>query len=147
MSKATWSNNKASVAIDTTSSASRNTSQQNLTSNAASIANGASLVKNTGTALEGIQSSVTGIVDRLRSIAAATSDQSRGLTEVNEAVSDLERVTQQNAGMFEETTAANAMLAGSADELNALMKSFSLSDRPQTTAEPVPVMPPLRAAS
>ncbi|MBS8228662.1 methyl-accepting chemotaxis protein [Vannielia litorea] len=111
------------------------------------IANGASLVKNTGTALEGIQSSVTGIVDRLRSIADATSDQSRGLTEVNEAVSDLERVTQQNAGMFEETTAANAMLAGSADELNALMKSFSLSDRPVSTAEPVPVMPPLRAAS
>ena len=111
------------------------------------IANGASLVKNTGTALEGIQSSVTGIVDRLRSIADATSDQSGGLTEVNEAVSDLERVTQQNAGMFEETTAANAMLAGSADELNALMKSFSLSDRPVSTAEPVPVMPPLRAAS
>ncbi|QDC09012.1 methyl-accepting chemotaxis protein [Oceanicola sp. D3] len=115
------------------------------------ISNGASLVKNTGTALEGIQASVTGIVERLRSIADATSDQSRGLSEVNEAVSELERVTQQNAGMFEETTAANAMLAGSADELNALMKGFSLAEDNASVAtkppQDIPVMPPLRAAS
>ncbi|MGR3793994.1 methyl-accepting chemotaxis protein [Vannielia sp. SX4] len=114
------------------------------------ISGGAALVKNTGTALEGIQSSVTGIVERLRSIADATSDQSRGLSEVNTAVSDLERVTQQNAGMFEETTAANAVLAGSADELNALMKGFSLGaalEPAQDAPEAHPVMPRLRAAS
>ncbi len=116
------------------------------------ISTGAALVKNTGTALAGIQASVTGIVDRLRSIADATSDQSRGLGEVNEAVSDLERVTQQNAGMFEETTAANTMLAGSANELNALMKGFSLGQGAAGGAEtqdsgPIPVMPRLRAAS
>ncbi|MCO6381206.1 methyl-accepting chemotaxis protein [Oceanicola sp. 502str15] len=110
------------------------------------ISGGAALVKNTGTALEGIQSSVTGIVERLRSIAEATTDQSRGLSEVNEAVSNLERVTQQNAGMFEETTAANAMLSGSADELNALMKGFTLGQGDEPP-QAIPVMPHLRAAS
>jgi len=112
------------------------------------IAGGAALVKTTGTALEGIQGSVTRITERLRSIAEATADQSRGLGEVNQAISELERVTQQNAGMFEETTAANAMLAGSADRLTDLMRGFRLDAASEAdTAATAPAMPPMRAAS
>jgi methyl-accepting chemotaxis protein len=88
------------------------------------IAGGADLVNQTGHALKGIQNSVDSITQRLRSVATATSEQSASLSNVNSAVTDLEGVTQQNAAMFEETTAANTQLSDGAKTLNSLVQSF-----------------------
>jgi len=123
-----------------------------ISNSVAEIAGGATLVNQTGTALAGIQNAIGKITERLRNIAEATSDQSRGLTELNGAISELEVVTQQNAGMFEETTAANTLLAGNVQRLNSLVETFSLGQPGKmrlpglATADGPVEMPPMRAA-
>ena len=57
-------------------------------------------------------------------IAAATNEQSIGLNEVNLAVSHMDQVTQQNAAMVEEVTAAAASLKGEGVELARLVTRF-----------------------
>jgi methyl-accepting chemotaxis protein len=63
-------------------------------------------------------------------------------------------VTQQNAAMFEETTAASQNLMSQADALSARMARFRVGDRPDTawrntggTPRPVPAAPPPAASS
>ncbi|MGH1330194.1 MAG: methyl-accepting chemotaxis protein [Paracoccaceae bacterium] len=96
-----------------------------INSSVTQVADGVDLVNQTGTALSGIQTAVSDIDKGMRSIAASTQDQSRGLSEVNTAISALENVTQQNAAMFEETTAANTILFSSSKRLNDLVEKFS----------------------
>lgn len=96
-----------------------------INSSVTQVADGVELVNQTGTALSGIQSAVSNIDKGMRSIAASTQDQSRGLSEVNVAIAALENVTQQNAEMFEETTAANTSLFSSSKRLNDLVEKFS----------------------
>lgn len=91
------------------------------------ISSGAELVNKTGRALEGIKNSVDKITRRLSSVAGATSDQSRNLSNVNASVGELEGVTQQNAAMFEETTAANTQLSNSARYLSDMVNTFVTS--------------------
>lgn len=99
------------------------------------VASGAELVNKTGHALEGIQKSVDSITQRLRSVAKATAEQSSSLTSVNSAVTALEGVTQQNAAMFEETTAANTQLSEGANTLNQLVQTFITEAASPSTAE------------
>lgn len=50
--------------------------------------------------------------------------QARQLSEVNTSISELEGVTQQNAAMFEQTTAANSLLSNSAQSLSDMVSIF-----------------------
>lgn len=88
------------------------------------ISNGADLVDRTGQALGGIKNSVDQITTRLRSSAASMEAQARQLSEVNTSISELEGVTQQNAAMFEQTTAANSLLSNSAQSLSDMVSIF-----------------------
>jgi methyl-accepting chemotaxis protein len=67
-------------------------------------------------------------------ISAATQEQSTGLSEINSAVSQLDKVTQQNAAMVEETTAASSALTQEARELSQLTNRFSV--RGQSSGRP-----------
>ncbi|SLN49614.1 Methyl-accepting chemotaxis protein II [Aquimixticola soesokkakensis] len=107
-----------------------------INSSVTQVANGAKVVNQTGDALTGIQASVDKITSRLRSIAESTSDQSQGISEVNDAISKLEAVTQQNAAMFEETTAANGLLFKGTAELADLVATFNTSGVPSAGAPP-----------
>jgi len=102
-----------------------------ISSSVAQITDGVDLVNSTGTALEGIQSAIDKITSSMRSIARSTHEQSRGLNEANQAINDLESVTQMNAAMFEETTAANSILAEGTQELNRLVERFTVGDGAQ----------------
>ncbi|GAA3853488.1 methyl-accepting chemotaxis protein [Celeribacter arenosi] len=88
------------------------------------IASGADLVDRTGTALGGIRTSVEQITTRLRASSRATADQSENLALVNRSISALESVTQKNAAMFEQTTAANVLLSEGARALTGLVDTF-----------------------
>jgi len=68
------------------------------------------------------------INDHIEAIAAATKEQSLGLSEINTAVNHLDQGTQQNAAMVEENNAASAMLAGETARLKQLVHQFRLSD-------------------
>ncbi len=60
-------------------------------------------------------------------IAASAQEQATGLHQVNIAVNQMDQVTQQNAAMVEQTTAASPSLAKAAGELAQLMTRFRLT--------------------
>lgn len=91
------------------------------------VANGVNLVQETGTALGDIQSAVETISRQVSTIAQSSEEQAIGISETNDAIRQLETVTQQNAAMFEETNAVTQSLAQQADQLAKSMDGFSLS--------------------
>ncbi|ARM86822.1 methyl-accepting chemotaxis protein [Rhizobium sp. CIAT894] len=89
---------------------------------------GVKLVQATGEALAEIGTRVIAINDHIHSIATAATEQSTGLKEVNTAVNQMDQVTQQNAAMVEETSAATHRLSAEAGGLVQLISRFKLSD-------------------
>ncbi len=106
------------------------------------VREGVELVDRTGSALNEIVGSVSEITKRVSEIATSAREQAAGLQEINEAVSELDSVTQQNAAMFEETTAASHALIGEADGLAKAVAQFQLPGQTQRKTEltevPVP---------
>lgn len=92
------------------------------------VRQGVDLVDKTGAALASIVTSVSEISDRVANIAMSAREQSSGLAEINAAVNELDHVTQQNAAMFEETTAASHALTAEADALALAVARFRLND-------------------
>ena len=70
-------------------------------------------------------------------IAASAQEQSAGLEQVNTAINQMDQVTQQNAAMVEESTAASRTLAGETNELARLIGQFSIGG-PSTTHAAAP---------
>ncbi len=87
---------------------------------------GVGLVNQTGEALGRIVTRITEINALIGDIAVSAEQQSTGLQQVNIAVNQMDMVTQQNAAMVEEATAAARSLAGEADELSRQMARFSI---------------------
>jgi methyl-accepting chemotaxis protein len=90
------------------------------------VASGVELVGETGKALERIVKQVTQINGVVIEIAASAQEQAVGLNQVNTAVNQMDQVTQQNAAMVEESTAASHALAQEADELARLVAQFKV---------------------
>ena len=102
------------------------------------VEQGVDLVGQTGEALEKIVVQVGEITGLVTEIAASAREQSTGLAEVNSAVNQMDQVTQQNAAMVEQSTAASHNLAQEADELARLVAGFRLgveTDAPQAQAQ------------
>ncbi|WP_234886625.1 methyl-accepting chemotaxis protein, partial [Sinorhizobium saheli] len=78
------------------------------------VNSGVKLVTATGAALTLIEGHVVKINEHVHSIATAAREQSTGLSEVSTAVNQMDQVTQQNAAMVEESTAATSRLADEA---------------------------------
>ncbi|MEO1024923.1 MAG: methyl-accepting chemotaxis protein [Pseudomonadota bacterium] len=83
---------------------------QLITSSGEQVQKGAALVNRTGEALTEIMTSIHNISDHVGTIAVSAKEQSSGITEINEAVADLDRATQHNTAMVEETTATAVSL-------------------------------------
>lgn len=99
------------------------------------VQSGVKLVTATGDALGQIQGHVVKINEHVHSIATAAREQSTGLSEVSTAVNHMDQVTQQNAAMVEESTAATSRLAEEASNLAQLISRFKLDGgRPEVRA-------------
>ena len=92
------------------------------------VATGVNLVGETGRALTRIVEQVSRLNVLVIDIAGAVQEQAAGLGEVNSAVNQMDEVTQKNAGMVAETTAASQGLAAEAAELIRLMGQFKLKE-------------------
>ena len=90
------------------------------------VGSGVELVGRTGEALKRILHQITDINTAVNGIAASTGEQSTALHEVSIAVSQMDQVTQQNAAMVEETTAASQSLATETEDLARLIERFHL---------------------
>ncbi|MDW4496637.1 methyl-accepting chemotaxis protein [Sulfitobacter sp. D35] len=119
------------------------------------VQHGVDLVDRTGKALDAIVTSVSEISNRMSAIAASSREQSAGLNEINSAMNDLDHVTQQNAAMFEETTAASHALISEADALAGAVARFTIGETGGAPATPArrhasppagPAAKPVRAA-
>ena len=112
-----------------------------ITASSAQVGQGVDLVAQTGKALQRIATQVAEINGAVSEIAASAQEQAVGLHQVNTAVNQMDQVTQQNAAMVEESTAASHALASEATELARLMGQFTIgqdNDRPivRKTAAP-----------
>ena len=111
------------------------------------VAGGVLLVQKTGEALSEIETRVLRINDHIHSIAVASREQATGLAEVNTAVNQMDQVTQQNAAMVEETSAATQKLSSEADSLFAIVSKFNIGHQEHRAAEPARSSRPAAAAS
>ena len=91
------------------------------------VKHGVALVGDAGEALERIVRSVGDIAEHVEAITASAAEQSSALDEINSAMSQLDQVTQQNAAMFEETTAASHALTSEAVNLTETIGRFKTS--------------------
>lgn len=98
------------------------------------VEQGVDLVGQMGKALERIMTEVTEINTVVSEIAAGAKEQSVGLQEINTGVSQMDQVTQQNAAIVEETTAASHGLAREIEKLLELVSRFETGQEP--AAEP-----------
>ncbi|MDO1581067.1 methyl-accepting chemotaxis protein [Rhizobium oryzicola] len=90
------------------------------------VSTGSLLVQKTGDALARIGEQISEVSEHVEGIAGASRDQASALQEVNGAVSQMDQLTQQNAAMVEETSAATRQLADEADQLVGLLQRFRL---------------------
>ncbi len=92
---------------------------------------GVKLVGETGQALSRIVAQVSQLNGLVVELAASAKEQSTGLGEVNAAVNQMDQVTQQNAAMVEQATAASHGLESEAAELARLVGQFRIGQEPR----------------
>ncbi|MEZ3500392.1 methyl-accepting chemotaxis protein [Pantoea sp. KPR_PJ] len=102
---------------------------------------GATLVSHTGATMHNILKSVQDVDAIMKQIAAASEEQSKGISQVGVAVTEMDSVTQQNASLVEEVSSAAAALARQTESLEASVARFRLSTQDRA------ISPPARAAS
>ncbi|WP_280777761.1 methyl-accepting chemotaxis protein [Rhizobium sp. SG_E_25_P2] len=100
-----------------------------ITKSGGEVQTGVQLVQATGSALSEIEQRVYSINSHIHSIAHSASEQATSLHEINQAVNQIDNVTQQNAAMVEETSAATMKLASEADRLVQLISRFQLEEK------------------
>ena len=102
-----------------------------ITASTEQVEAGVQLVSETGAALNRIIGRIGEISALVGEIAKAAESQATGLQQVNTAVGEMDGVTQQNAAMVEEATAAARSLSAEADELARQVARFRVgSERP-----------------
>lgn len=90
------------------------------------VDHGVKLVEKAGNALDGIGSHVLSINSHIGEIMESTREEAQTLVDINASVNQLDTMTQQNAAMVEETTAAIHRLAGEAAEMDQRLGLFNL---------------------
>ena len=107
------------------------------------VGEGVKLVGETGESLGRIVLQFAQVHAAIAEIAASAQEQAVGLHQVNTAVNQMDQVTQQNAAMVEQSTAASHSLAGETEELVRLTGQFQLGA--QTENQAPRKQPPRRA--
>ena len=98
---------------------------------------GVRLVDETGRALTAIVERVAEIDGLIGGIASSAQEQSSGLNQINVAITQMDQVTQQNAAMVEQATAAAASLKGEAGDLVRLVSRFRIAYPAPAVGRPV----------
>ncbi|MEP0156650.1 methyl-accepting chemotaxis protein [Pseudophaeobacter sp.] len=105
------------------------------------VARGVDLVGKAGEALDSIVGQVSHISKLVSGIAEGAVEQSTGLNEINTGVTQLDQVTQQNAAMVEEATAAGHMLNADSSKLAELVAIFKLDGSAPVVQMPTAAAP------
>lgn len=88
------------------------------------IGEGTSLVRQSGETLHTVNEDIEEVVNQANQIALASDEQSSGIDQINKAIAELDIVTQQNAALVEETTAATETLTNESEVLTEAVSFF-----------------------
>ena len=94
-----------------------------------------------GNTMTDIVDAVKRVTDIMLEIAAASDEQSRGIVQVSQAISEMDKVTQQNASLVEEASAAAASLEEQAARLTEAVGTFRLTGTSAIKRVPVTTTP------
>ncbi len=108
---------------------------------------GSTLVKSAGETMDEIVNAVTRVTDIMGEIASASDEQSRGIDQVGLAVAEMDRVTQQNASLVEESAAAAAALEEQASRLTQAVAVFRIQQQQQRARDVAAVKTPAAVSS
>jgi methyl-accepting chemotaxis protein len=90
------------------------------------VEHGTVLVDQAGTTMTNVVSSIKRVTDLMGEISAASDEQAAGVSQVGEAVTEMDQVTQQNAALVEEMAAAASSLKSQSEELVQTVAVFKL---------------------
>ena len=103
---------------------------------------GSRLVGTAGQTMEEIVRSVKRVTDIMAEISAASREQSHGIEQVNTAIVQMDKITQQNAALVEQAAAAAKSMEEQTDSLTGMVSAFHLgeqhSEAPRQAARPAP---------
>ena len=91
------------------------------------VAHGTALVDQAGVTMTEVVGSIRRVTDIMGEISAASVEQSQGVSQVGEAVTQMDQATQQNAALVEEMAAAASSLKSQAQELVQTVAVFKLA--------------------
>jgi len=91
------------------------------------VSDGVTLVSQAGQVFSAIVERVGEVAKMVEEIVVATGHQSASLAQVNETMGEMDRMTQQNAAMVEQSTAAARSLADEAGHLSQLVSQFRVT--------------------
>ncbi len=92
------------------------------------VGQGTTLVDQAGVTMTEVVGSIKRVTDLMGEISAASSEQSQGVAQVGEAITQMDQVTQQNAALVEEMAAAASSLKSQAQELVGTVAVFKLAE-------------------
>ncbi|MEH0833016.1 methyl-accepting chemotaxis protein [Pectobacterium cacticida] len=95
------------------------------------VSNGAVLVGNAGKTMHDIVTSITQVHDIMGEIASASDEQSRGISQISQAIVEMDSTTQQNAALVEQSAAAADSLEEQAKLLKQAVSVFRLANSQQ----------------
>jgi methyl-accepting chemotaxis protein len=96
-------------------------------SNVERVELGGTLVEEAGAAIQAVMQSTQRVSTFIADIAAATAEQQSGLSQINHSVGDLDRMTQQNAALVEQSAAAAESLRDQSSALVGMTRGFKVS--------------------
>ena len=102
---------------------------------------GTTLADKSGEMLNGITTSIEQVAEMIEHIAEASKEQTVGINQVHLAIADIDKVTQENAALVEETTAAADSLSSEANNLRNNMAFFKTGDTIGTHAQSKAITP------
>ena len=102
-----------------------------ITASVERVEQGTVLVGQAGVTMEEVVTSIRRVTDIMGEISSASIEQSQGVSQVGEAVGQMDQVTQQNAALVEESAAAADSLRQQAQQLVAAVAVFKLGDEGQ----------------
>jgi methyl-accepting chemotaxis protein len=105
------------------------------------VHNGSALVEQAGATMGEILQAVRRVTDIMGEIAAASEEQSSGISQVGRAVTQMDEVTQQNAALVEQATAAAASLQDQAVRLREAVNAFRVGEGQAPAVAPRAALP------
>jgi methyl-accepting chemotaxis protein-1 (serine sensor receptor) len=119
--------------------------KQLINASVARVEQGSTLVDQAGATMTEVVSSIRRVTDIMGEISAASKEQSLGVSQVGEAVTQMDQVTQQNAALVEQMAAAASSLSSQAGELVQAVSIFKLAGMEKTRNHRPPVQSALPA--